>query len=292
MAAGPFDRAQAWFDARLRRELRAAARDVYLVPRRVAARRGERMRPTFLILGAQKAGTTSLFRYLAQHPRVVEPIVKEVHFFDASFHKGLDWYLAHFPRDPADGRTITGEGSPYYLYHPHCADRIAETFPEARLLVLLRNPIDRAVSHHGHERRQGGERRPMQQAFDEERARVPGAEATLAAHPRRDSRAHRRESYLSRGIYAPQLERYLARFPREQLLVQRYDRFFAEPGPHFARVLEHLGLGPVEVPFERHGGGDRRPSDQGFDRAALAAFFRPHNERLSELLGEDFTDWQ
>jgi len=286
---GPLDKARAFFDARLRRELRAAARDLYLAPRRAAARRGERLRPRFLILGAQKAGTTSLFRYLAQHPRVVEPVVKEIHFFDSSWHKGLDWYLAHFPRDPADG-TVSGEGSPYYLFHPHCADRIHRAFPDARLVALLRNPIDRAVSHHGHERRQGGERRPMEQAFAEEREAMPAEEARLLADPRADSRIHRRGSYLSRGIYAPQLARYLERFPREQLLVLRYDRFFADPAAHFPRVLDHLGLEPSDVPFARHGAGDgKRVGD--LDRDALAAFFRPHNEALSELLGEDFTDW-
>lgn len=281
---------RARFDANHRRELRSLARDAAILARRALVPERARLTPSFIILGAQKSGTTALFRYLAQHPKVVAPIRKEVHYFSANYAKGRAWYLAHFPRDRGDGAT-SGEGSPYYLYHPHCAERIRESFPDARLLVLLRNPIDRAMSQHGHERRQGGERRSMRDAFAQERARVEPEERRLLAEPYADSRVHRRESFLSRGIYAPQLARYFEHFPREQLLVQRYERFFAEPERHFAEVLEHLGLPHVDVAFDRIGGGDGRDR-RDVDRDALAAFFQPHNEALSDLLGEDFTDWR
>lgn len=288
-ASSPASDLRATFDANYRRELRSLARDAYVAARRATVREPQRLAPSFLILGAQKSGTTALYRYLVQHPRIVASIRKEVHFFDSNYHKGRAWYAAHFPRDPRDG-TISGEGSPYYLFHPHCAARIYQSFPDAKLLVLLRNPIDRAMSHHGHERRQGGERRSMQEAFDQELERVPAEEQRLLADPRADSRIHRRESYLSRGIYAPQLARYFERFPREQILVQRYERFFAEPEAHFARVLDHIGVDAFDVSFERIGGGDGRDR-KDVDRAALAAFFRPYNQALTELLGEDFTDW-
>src|SRR5579863_6754349 len=116
-----------------------------------------RLLPDFMIIGTQKGGTTSLYNYLIDHPNISSIFKKEPHFFDFNFYKGVSWYRAHFPSllekyysERVHGQKfITGEASPYYLYHPLVPQRIKETMPTAytKFIVLLRNPIDRAYSH-------------------------------------------------------------------------------------------------------------------------------------------------
>ena len=104
----------------------------------------ERRLPDFLIIGAQKCGTSSMFAYLNQHPQMKLPDVKEIHFFDLNYSNGLDWYTSHFPPASLSHRMVTGEASPYYLFHPHVPERVRLHCPDVKLVVMLRNPVDRA----------------------------------------------------------------------------------------------------------------------------------------------------
>jgi hypothetical protein len=114
-------------------------------------------KPAFLIIGAQKAGTSSLFRYLSQHPDIRLPKRKELHFFDLQYSNGIDWYERLFPRKKIIKRQITGEASPFYLFHPLVPERVFNHYPNIRLIVLLRNPVDRAYSHFHMERNRNAE---------------------------------------------------------------------------------------------------------------------------------------
>jgi|SRR5690242_3518862 len=111
--------------------------------------------PHFLIIGAQRCGTTSLFEYLARHPDVAPPSAKELHFFDSEYHKGDAWYRERFPS--LRNGFITGEATPYYIFHPHTPTRVRDWNSKVKLIVLLRNPVDRAYSHYHHEVRLGTE---------------------------------------------------------------------------------------------------------------------------------------
>ena len=105
----------------------------------------QRSFPDFIIIGAQMCGTTSLYDYLAKHPNVLLSYVKEIHFFDHSYNKGLLWYRSFFPLRIIKGKRMTGEASPYYIFHSHSAKRIAKTLPSVKLIVMLRNPVDRSI---------------------------------------------------------------------------------------------------------------------------------------------------
>src|SRR5436309_16134274 len=109
------------------------------------------MLPDFIVIGAQKSGTGSLYAYLNGHPDVAGARVKEVHYFDLHYHRGVDWYLDQFPDEAAARPRCTGEASPYYLFHPHAPRRAFDLVPDARLIALLRDPVDRAISHYHHE---------------------------------------------------------------------------------------------------------------------------------------------
>ena len=190
----------------------------------------QRAAPSFLIIGTQKGGTTSLYRWLGQHPQVVEASRKEVHYFDINFSRGERWYRSHFPllRGLADGQ-VTGEGSPYYMCHPHAPARIASLLPDVRLIVLLRNPVERAISHYFHSHRNGREPLEIQQAMDQEESRLDREWARMQADGAYNSRAHRWYSYKARGRYLEQLQAVQTWFSPEQLLILRSEDLFEKP---------------------------------------------------------------
>ena len=241
--------------------------------------------PGFLILGAQKAGTTALYAYLRWHPGITGPAWKEVSYFDRHYRRGVHWYRGHFPLRP--GERLVGEASPGYLFHPLAPERVWATVPDARLIVLLRDPVDRALSHYHHEVALGREPLTFEEAIEAEPERTRGEEERLVREPGYFSRAWWDYTYLARGRYADQLERWLAVFPREQLLVVASDELAVEPGETYGRVLEFLGapghaLGSYPRVYEQSY-AEMRPDT----RRRLAEHFAEPNRRLYELLGRN-----
>ncbi|HET7626188.1 MAG TPA: sulfotransferase [Verrucomicrobiae bacterium] len=167
------------------------------------------MRPTFIIVGAQKAGTTSLYHLLYRHPRIKPAKKKELHYFDNNYFRDQSWYESMFPlarlffgAPSKVAKPITGEASPYYLFHPSAVSRMARTLPDAKLIVLLRNPVERAYSHYQHQVRSRTENLSFEDALASEKERIQGEAEKLLKDDRFRSAKHRRYSYLSRGIYA------------------------------------------------------------------------------------------
>lgn len=245
------------------------------------------VQPDFVIIGAQRCGTSSLYACLVQHPMVAPASRKEVHYFDLNYDKGIDWYRGHF-RAKQGPRVLSGEASPYYLFHPLAAQRCAETVPGAKIIVLLRNPADRAYSHYHHEVRKGRETLSFEEALDREQKRLEGGREKLISDPAYRSRAHQSYSYRARGVYADQLKDWMDRFPRERMLIMESERFFENPSAEHARVLEFLGLPLAELGVFRQwnrGSYDPMPAET---KQRLADYFEPHNQRLGELLGARF----
>ena len=243
--------------------------------------------PGFLILGAQKAGTTALYAYLRRHPAITGPSWKEVSFFDRHWARGEAWYRGNFPNLARTRGKLVGEASPSYVFHPLAPQRVRELVPEARLVVLVRNPVDRALSHYNHEVALGREPLSFEDALEAEEERLRGEEERMVADPRYFSRGWWSHTYKARGRYAEQLERWLAVFPREQLLVLPSDDLGADPAAAHARVLEFLGAAPHRLDayprvYEREY-APMRPET----RERLAAEFEEPNRRLYELLGRD-----
>ena len=252
-----------------------------------------RVLPDFVILGAQKAGTTSLYAYLCAHPEVRAAARKEVHYFDLNYARGASWYRSMFPlavalaSDRRGGRRVlVGEASPYYLFHPLAAQRASALVPSAQLIVLLRDPVERAWSHYRHEVKAGREPLAFEAALAAEPARLAGADAALRAgaspeaHP-----SHRTFSYVARGRYAEQLRPWLAHYPREQLLGNECD-FYGEFGLAQTGTSDNGVAYKAKVMFNEYNPG----TDQGMSaqaRATLTEAFRQPNADLAELLGRD-----
>ncbi len=248
--------------------------------------------PDFLIIGAQKSGTTSLYEYLCQHPSILPASKKEIHYFDKNYYKGRLWYRWHFPEKKTGGQ-LTGEASPSYLFYPGAARRIYKALPRARLLVLLRNPVDRAISAYFHQRQKGVETLSLEEALKREESRLARYRGRLGYGwlSARSNKNLRRFSYRTRGLYAQQLREYLRYFPREQVWIEQGELFFARPKQMVKSSLRFLGLEasylPSDVyPRNVHHYGQIAAST----RQMLEDFYRPHNEELYGLLGRRF-DW-
>ena len=243
--------------------------------------------PDFLVLGAQKAGTTALYEYLRRHPQISGPSWKEVSFFDRHWARGESWYRGNFPNVARTRGKHVGEASPSYVFHPLAPRRVQEVVPEARLIVLVRNPVDRALSQYNHEVALGREPLPFEEALDAEEERLRGEQERMAADPRYFSREWWSHTYRARGRYAEQLERWLAVFPREQLLVLPSDDLGSDPARAHAQVLEFLGASPQRLDsYPRVYEREYEPMEPE-TRERLAAEFEEPNRRLYELLGRD-----
>ena len=245
--------------------------------------------PDFLIIGAQKAGTTALYAYLREHPGITGPSWKEVSYFDRHYARGEAWYRGNFP-NTLRARGLVGEASPSYMFHPLGPERVAALVPDVKLIALVRDPVDRAFSHYQHEVALGREELSFEDALAAEDERLRGEEARMLADPTYFSHAWWNYTYAARGRYAEQLERWLAVFPPEQLLIVPSEEMLAEPEQTHARVLEFLGAAPQPLEsyprvFERQY-EPMRPET----RTRLAEEFAEPNRRLYALLGREL-DW-
>ncbi|MGH7580027.1 MAG: sulfotransferase family protein [Gemmatimonadales bacterium] len=247
--------------------------------------------PSALIIGAQRSGTTSLFNYLAQHPEVLPPAHKEVHYFDLHYARGLRWYRARFPFGYRLRSALTIDASPYYLTHPLVPERAARLLPDVKLVAVLRNPIERAYSHYQHEVRDRRESLSFPEAIEREAERLAGEEDRMRQDPGYYSHNHHRYSYTHRGRYLEQLRRWTQHYPRAQLLVLQSEWMFRDPAAASSAVYDFLGLSPHRLeryePFFQ--GKYEREIPAGI-RSSLAAYFEPLNRELYQWLGQEF-DW-
>jgi hypothetical protein len=259
--------------------------------------------PDFLIIGAHRAGTSSLHWYLEQHPGVARKFprlqqIKGVRYFGCNFFRGPRWYRSHFPtaayRDYLEhqygGPILSGDASPYYLFHPVAASHASKVVPRTKLIVLLRNPIDRGYSHWRRLRRAGME--PLatfEEALAAEQTRLDGEVERIVSDNRYYSYAHENFSYLTQGLYLESLRTWLDYYPREQICIESTEAFLENPQRVYDRVLRFLGLRPFQLRDTtlRAANPAANPLNAG-TRAELAARFAPHNHRLHEYLGVDF----
>ena len=283
-----------WWHSRAVRQTRRLASPRLWYRYLTAGRRGL---PNFIIAGAQKGGTTSLFGYLEGHPQCLPASTKEVHYFDKNFDRGESWYRMHFPprsriSPNANPPRLSFESSPYYMCEPRVPARMQELLPNVKLIFLLRNPVNRAYSHYQHSVLRRREPLSFEDALEAEHDRLGGEEAKMLADPAYPSFSHQHFSYLLRGIYADQLARWHKHFAPEQMLVLEAERMFNKPAEVFAEVVEFLELTAWQpASFENLNSGRYKGPMKPHTRAKLEAYFAPHNRRLHDILGWR-TSWE
>lgn len=286
-----------------RRHTRLSASEVVPWPLQQAGRRGYtvlgeatagiRMLPSFIMIGVQRGGTTSLFRTLREHPQVKRATFRKgVNYFDLNYYRGMRWYQGHFPvaaiarrATAGSGGAVAFEASGYYVYHPFAIERLARDLPETKLVVMLRDPVERAFSAYKHEFARGFEQERFERALELEEERLAGEIDRMAEDIRYESLAHRHHSYRRRGHYAEQLERTFAYFPPEQVHVMDSEAYFDRPADEYRQLLDFLGLRRHQPAGFRH--VNARPSGPmpASTRKMLAEYYAPHDERLAKLLG-------
>ncbi|MBO0608592.1 sulfotransferase domain-containing protein [Myceligenerans salitolerans] len=257
--------------------------------------------PDFLLIGGKRAGSTSLYFALLDHPRVMplfpsarwlpkDNHTKGVHYFDSHHDRGSAWYRSHFPASSRRGGKVVGEGSPYYLFHPLAAERAAREAPDARILLVVRDPVERAFSHYRERRREHAEPlETFEEALAAEAGRLAGEEERIVSDPGYRSYAHEQLSYRAQGEYAPHLRRWLKHYPAERVHVLVAEEFYADPQRACDGVAAFLGLDPAPLSAEARTPRNAAPSSTLLPatREELTRHYAPFNEELAQLLNRD-----
>ncbi len=249
-----------------------------------------------------------MYRYLVEHPQVLSqfPSAKRLplradskgaHYFDTGWSHGAPWYRSHFPSSLSrrlaarhlHARVLCGEASPYYLFHPRAAQRARSAVPQIQIIVLLRNPVDRAFSHYKEQRRRGLE--PLdtfEAALHAEPERLRGEAERLERDPNYRSFAHEHQSYFGQGLYVDALERWLSCYPPEQMHIIQSEDFYVAPERVYEGVLQFLGLELLPLPDRRAHNASAEDSLTPAVRSLLGSRFAPHNVALEHRLGRSF----
>jgi len=255
--------------------------------------------PDFYIIGFAKCGTTSLFEYLISHPNVHPPKGKEIDFFDRLYSRGINWYKVGFPFKIQKffdtvflrKKFLTGEATPRYIEHPHAINRIKEITPNAKFIILLRNPIDRAFSQHNMNVKNDYEINNFSDALKEEPRRIANRIEKMSNDVSYYSWNFDLYAYLEHGIYVDKIKRWMEVFPKEQFFIIQSEEFLKNPSKIYNDVLEFLGLANWEpkefVLYKKREYKEKMNSDL---RNELVEYFKPHNKRLYDFLGKSF-DW-
>jgi hypothetical protein len=254
--------------------------------------------PTFAVVGAKRGGTTSLYNYLLEHPAVAPLFpgrqhIKGIHYFDSEFVRGPRWYRSHFPitisgrqaARPWTAAAIAGEASPYYLFHPLAAQRLATAFPDLRIIVLLRDPVERAYSHYKERVRHDAEPLTFEAALAAEPARIQGEAERIVREPGYRSSAHEDHSYLAQGRYLDMLPRWFALFPRDQFHLVASEDFYADPDRVVNGAWSFLGLEPARLQSRTRHNYHPAPDLAAQTRERLCGEFAEHNRELEKLVG-------
>lgn len=260
--------------------------------------------PDFMIIGAKRGGTTSFYFDLLEHPsvmrlypppipRIKKDATKGTHYFDSNFHRGDRWYRSYFPTTVSralwthktGGPALTGEASPFYLFHPAAAARAHECVPGAKIIALLRDPVMRTYSHWKERRRSDAEEMDFLAALDVEPNRLAGERTKLIGDPGYTSYAWEQQSYFTQSLYAQSLRPWVEAYGRDQVFVAASEDYYADPNSVLGDVHDFLG-----IPRKATATGMIRNAARGAAMdpklvEELSRRFREPNEELSDLLG-------
>jgi len=243
--------------------------------------------PDFMIIGTQKGGTTSLYRYLAKHPDInPNYVVKELSYFDEDYSRGKIWYRSNFPKKRAG--KLYFEGTTHYLYNPLVPKRVKQMLPNVKVIALLRNPIDRAYSSYKHQVRAGRESLSFEDAIESESKRLSGEKDRLLADPSYISYNYNHFSYIERGKYIDQINNWLECFSKKQMLILSSEDFFQDTDDSLKQICNFLGVKHIKTnPKKKHNTGGYKDTMSADMRERLRLIFEPYNAKLQKFLDKD-----
>ncbi len=254
--------------------------------------------PDFLIIGFVKCGTTSLFEYLLQHPDIYHPSGKEIDYFDRLYGRGNNWYRVNFQhksykffvKNLLRKNFLTGEATPRYIEHPLTLNRIKKTVPNAKFIILLRNPVDRAYSHYNQNFRNGYEYLSFEDAIKLEEERIKSRYEKMGKEEDYYSWDYDLFGYKAHGVYVDKLEHWMNAFSKNQFLILQTEEFLKNPSVIYNQVLRFLDLPKWEpLEYKLYKKRDyKQPKIKPEVKKKLMEYYQPYNEKLYKLLGSNF----
>jgi hypothetical protein len=255
--------------------------------------------PDFIIFGVSRSGTTSLYQYLSQHPNIEPSVVKELRFFDMYFDRGINWYRMNFPSKwqkfvftkLKHKKFITGEASGAYLQNPHTPKRIHNLNPNMKLILLLRNPVDRAFSHYKRKIKNGSEKLSFEEVIEKEKSRINGEHEKMEKNEKYYSPIYHSLAYITTGLYAIRLKHWLKYFSMRQILILENGEFLREPEKVYNQAIKFLDLPEWKLStYRKFSKQDLNIEMNPKTREKLLEYCKPFNEELYSLIGKRF-DW-
>ena len=254
--------------------------------------------PDFLIIGTAKGGTSSLYDYLMEHPCVGKSLTKQIHFFDRYFDRKISWYKVCFPfvwekffiEKIKKKKFSTGEATAHYMTHPLAAERAFMVVPNAKIIVLLRNPVDRAYSHYNMEKAHNKEELSFEEAIEKEPERIKGEFEEMLLNKNNFGHNYPHRSYIKSGEYLEQIKKWATFFPKENIFYIKSEEFNKNPSKIFNDVLEFLGLPLFKLQEYKKIRVRKYEKMNASTRKKLIEYFKPHNRKLYDFLNRDF-EW-
>lgn len=252
--------------------------------------------PDFLIIGAAKCGTSSLYDHLMQHPCIGQSLAKQIHFFDRYFDRKTSWYKVCFPfiwekfyvEKLLKKKFATGEATAHYMTHPLAAKRAFEIVPNAKIIVMLRNPVDRAYSHYNMEKANYNEELSFEEVIEQENTRIAGEFEKMLKNENNSGVNYPHRAYIKSGEYLDQIKRWMEYYPKGQFLFIKTEEFNKDPSGIYHQVLKFLGLPPHELPVYEKIRKRKYEKMNSETRKKLLEYFKPFNEKLYEYLEKNF----
>ena len=264
-----------------------------------------RILPDFLIIGAQKSGTTTLYYNLIKHPYIKPPFTKEIKFFTRKFKFAINWYRGFFPSKAYKfiikkfnkKGFITGESTPHYIIYPHTPKRIYSILPNVKLIILVRNPVYRTFSHYHHTLRNGSrggiENLSFEMAISKEEKRLSGEFEKMIEDENYYSYNYWVFSYLKRSIYIDQINSWLKYFTKKQILIIKTEDLHDKPKETLKEVFSFLNIPNYKINFKSFNVANYHNSHKINEKTKeyLIKYFKPHNQCLYEFLGKNL-NWE
>ena len=249
-----------------------------------------RVLPDFIIIGSMKCGTTSLYYDICEHPCTLAAAYDEIGFFDSNFHLGINWYRSMFPTQKImnkiredTGYSITGEDTPFYFWKKEVAERISLDIPKTKIIVILRNPVDRAYSNYNLAVRENNEKLTFEETIEEEIR-------FLENHTFRDAVDSRR-SYLSKGMYKNQIKLWFDVFPRKQIHVLSTEDMQQKPKQELLKIFRFLGIPEYTIKNQQKQKVAKYEEMDVETRKKLLDFYKPYNEDFFQIIQQRF-NWE
>ena len=254
-----------------------------------------RVIPDFLVIGAKRCGTTSLYQHLPEHPCISKSPHDNMGFFNDNFHLGVNWYKSFFPTTftrkkikSKFGNFLAFDVTTKYMEEESTANNVYQTKPNMKIIIILRNPVDRAYSQYHLSVRQTAERRSFEDVVEENMNRLN--KESHEHYGRKPKFSVEEDNHLKKGLYALQLRYWLKIFPRENILIVSTEEFESNQQIIYNKIFEFLNISKFEVKNTKKMEKGNYPPMKSETRNLLLDYFRPHNHELFELINMEF-DW-